>query len=119
VLTIRGNRLQPFCDQLARRDFLRIGSLGLGSLATGGLTLPELLCAESLSNSASSGKSIIMVYLPGGPTQHETFDPKPEAPEEIRGAYTAQSALAFPAPSSASCCPSCPRSRIAFRSCER
>jgi len=86
VLTILGNRQQPFCDQLARRNFLRIGSLGLGSLAAGGLTLPEWLRAESLSNPASSSKSIIMVYLPGGPTQQETFDPKPNSPEEIRGA---------------------------------
>jgi hypothetical protein len=54
-------------------------------LALGGLSLPQLLRAQSRSGGSSSDAAVIMVYLPGGPTQHETFDPKPEAPVEIRG----------------------------------
>ena len=69
MLTVLGRNRRSFCDQLPRRDFLRIGTLGLGSWS--GLTLPHLLRAESQSGS-SSDKSVVMVYLPGGPTQHET-----------------------------------------------
>ena len=82
MLTILGNRQGLFCDGLSRRSFLRIGSLGLG-----GLSLTQLLQAETASAGRADNKSVIMVYLPGGPTQHETFDPKPAAPSEIRGSY--------------------------------
>ena len=67
---------------LHRREWLRVG--GLGAL---GLTLPSVLRAEGRSREASFGraKSCILLFLSGGPPQHETFDPKPDAPLEIRG----------------------------------
>ncbi|MFG0334958.1 MAG: DUF1501 domain-containing protein, partial [Maioricimonas sp. JB049] len=65
---------------ISRRDLLCVGAIG-GSA----LTLPRLLQAES--ESGRSGRSCILVILSGGPGQHETFDPKPEAPREIRGLY--------------------------------
>jgi len=80
MLTILGDRETAFCDGVSRRSFLRIGSLGMA-----GLTLPQLLRAESQAKESSQQKSVVMIYLPGGPTQHETFDPKPGAPSEIRG----------------------------------
>src|SRR5579863_5725089 len=86
VLTILGNRQERFCDGLSRRSFLRIGSLGLG-----GLSMGRLLRAQSQSGQLASDRSLIIVYLPGGPTQHETFDPKPGAPAEIRGSFDAAS----------------------------
>jgi hypothetical protein len=65
-----------------RRDFLKIGTLGLG-----GLSLPWLLEAQAHA-SASPGdvhdKSVILLFLHGGPSQHETFDPKMTAPDGIR-----------------------------------
>lgn len=67
---------------MARRSFLRIGALGLG-----GLSLPQLLEAEERSSGGGSQKSLIMLYLPGGPTQSDTFDMKPEAPREVRGPF--------------------------------
>jgi hypothetical protein len=79
VLTIFDTPDERFCDGVSRRRFLRIGGLGLG-----GLSLAQLLRAEAAQGGRST-RSVIMVYLPGGPTQHETFDPKPEAPLEIRG----------------------------------
>jgi hypothetical protein len=82
VLTIRGARHAPFCDGLSRRAFLRIGSLGLA-----GLSLPRLLRAESNAPQQATGHSVVMIYLPGGPTQHETFDPKSQAPQEVRGPF--------------------------------
>ena len=82
MLSIPGNRIHGFCDGLSRRNFLRIGSLGLG-----GLSLTDLLRAEAAAGKSNQQKSVVMIYLPGGPTQHETFDPKPDAPMGIRGSY--------------------------------
>jgi len=84
VLTIPGPA-KRFCDGLSRRTFLRIGGLGMG-----GLALPQLLRAESESggNGRSLGqKSVIMIYLPGGPPHQDTFDLKTNAPSEIRGEF--------------------------------
>lgn len=61
-----------------RRDFLRIGSLGFG-----GLTLPNLLASES----SRSERSCIVIFQNGGASQLDTFDPKPEAPADIRGSF--------------------------------
>ena len=74
MLTLMGKQ------RTSRRDFLRIGALGCA-----GLSLPQLLQAEG--QGGSNQRSVVIIYLPGGPTQHETFDPKPDAPVEIRGAY--------------------------------
>src|SRR6516165_5700749 len=66
----------------SRREFLRIGSLGLG-----GLTLPQLLGARALgagSKPITTGKSVIFLYQFGGPTQFETFDPKLDIPDSMR-----------------------------------
>lgn len=70
-------------SQFARRDFLRIGSLGLG-----GLALPHLLATQAAAAKTNlrpvTGKSVIFLFLHGGPSQIETFDPKMSAPAEIR-----------------------------------
>ena len=63
----------------SRRDFLRVGTLGLG-----GLSLAQLLAAGAESRSLVTGKSIIFLHMHGGPSQFETFDPKMTAPESIR-----------------------------------
>lgn len=74
-LTTDGPRL---CDRLTRRDMLHIG--GLGVL---GLTLPSLLGAQS----PARRKNCILLFLMGAPPQHSTWDPKPDAPAEIRGPF--------------------------------
>ena len=68
------------CDGIARRNFLKIGSIA-------GLSLPQLLKAEKALGTGSSDKSIIMVYLAGGPSHIDTFDPTDDAPSEIRGEF--------------------------------
>jgi hypothetical protein len=71
------------CDGVSRRDFLKIGTLGWG-----GLTLAEALRARSSASvevRGASDRSVILIWLDGGPPQHETYDPKPDAPEEYRG----------------------------------
>lgn len=80
-----GGSTSRYCDHVSRRHCLQIGSLALG-----GLALPQILKAESVSPTANSRrpiKGIIMVLLPGGPTHLDTFDLKPDAPAEIRGEF--------------------------------
>ena len=81
MLTIYGQR-HRFCDGISRRNFLKIGALGLG-----GLALPQLLQAEKQAGIGKSHKAIIMIYLPGGPPHQDMFDLKLEAPSEIRGEF--------------------------------
>lgn len=64
-----------------RREWLRVGSLGLA-----GLSLPQLLQAVTPSK-AKRTRSVIVFGLLGGPAQHDTWDPKPQAPAEIRGPF--------------------------------
>src|ERR671936_659105 len=81
MLTIFG-KSSRFCDGISRRNFLRIGALGLG-----GLSLPQLLQAESQSGVRRSHKAVIMIFLPGGPSHQDIFDLKMDAPSEIRGEF--------------------------------
>lgn len=71
-----------FCDGVSRRNFLKIGALGLG-----GLSLPDLLRAERQSGIGRSQKAVIMIFLPGGPSHQDMFDLKMDAPSEIRGEF--------------------------------
>jgi hypothetical protein len=66
----------------SRREFLKIGALGLG-----GLTLPQLLRGEAAAGIRSSSKSVIFIYLVGGPPHQDMFDLKPDAPKEIAGPW--------------------------------
>ncbi|HCO24433.1 MAG TPA: DUF1501 domain-containing protein, partial [Gimesia maris] len=75
----------PSLAELSRRQFIQLASLGL----TGGLSLGRLSEAVAGLPQTSKQQSVVMVYLPGGPTQFETFDPKPDAPSEIRGSFAA------------------------------
>jgi hypothetical protein len=82
MLTILGPQQPRYCDRLSRRSFLRVGGLAMG-----GLTLPALLRAEEQSGKRLGQKSIIMVYLSGGLAHQDSFDLKPDAPQEIRGEF--------------------------------
>jgi Protein of unknown function (DUF1501) len=83
MLTIAGRARAGYCDGVTRRDLLRIGGLALG-----GLSLPQLLQAEAFAGVGRSHKSVIMVFLAGGPPHLDMFDMKPDAPSGIRGEYT-------------------------------
>jgi hypothetical protein len=67
---------------VTRRDFLRAGGAGLGALGFG---LRELDAGTAIKS--SSERSVILLLLAGGPSQLETFDPKPDAPAEVRGPF--------------------------------
>ncbi|MCO6459465.1 MAG: DUF1501 domain-containing protein [Pirellulaceae bacterium] len=82
MLEFVSRRRSRDCEGTTRRDFIKVGSLGLGAL-----TLPQLLRARA--EAASSGQqvkdtSVIWLWLSGGPTHVETFDPKMTAPSEYR-----------------------------------
>lgn len=68
------------CDGITRRAWFRIGSLGLA-----GLTVPNLLAARAGAQTPARAKSCIVLCFLGGPPQHETWDPKPNAVAEVRG----------------------------------
>lgn len=75
MLKLLANSQGRMCDGLNRRDFLSVGTLGLG-----GLGLADLMRAKAAANSPGNyikGKSVVLLFLAGGPSQLETFDPKP------------------------------------------
>jgi len=84
-----GSTMQP-----PARDLLRVGSrrwfLQAGLAGVGGLTLPQLLRARETSASAHSSdrKAVILFWLSGGPSQLDMWDPKPQAPQEVRGPFS-------------------------------
>jgi Protein of unknown function (DUF1501) len=77
-----GHNPQPFCDGIRRRDFLRVGALGLG-----GMTLTDLLRHEARGGEAARAKSVIYIVLAGGPSHIDMYDLKPDAPAEYRGPF--------------------------------
>jgi hypothetical protein len=72
------------CQGVSRRSFLQVGFL-----SALGLTLPEFLAMRQAQAAAAPGRSVILVWLWGGPSHLELFDPKPEAPSDIRGPFRA------------------------------
>jgi len=82
MLNLWSNRKTPQCDGSTRRDFLKAGVLGMG-----GLALSDLLrarAAATQSGQPTRNTSVVWLWLGGGPTHIETFDPKMSAPSEFR-----------------------------------
>lgn len=76
------------CDGVTRRDFVKIGALGV----VGGLSMTDLFAlqaqaATQAGGASSPAESVILVWQGGGPSHIDTWDPKPEAPAEIRGTF--------------------------------
>ncbi len=86
----------PLAGHLSRREWMRVGGL-----SAFGVSLPHLLRASepsprptaapglagNLGATFGRAKNAIVLWLQGGPPQHETFDPKPDAPAEVRGEF--------------------------------
>ena len=83
MLTIYDRPARPTRDRhgMTRRNFVRVGGLGLA-----GLSLPQLLAQEA-SQKAVRHKSLILIYLVGGPPHLDMWDLKPHAPSEVRGEF--------------------------------
>jgi hypothetical protein len=86
MLTLLGNS-RHCCDGLSRRELMRVGALA----CFGGLFLPSLAPAAKGTARRAPGKarSVILLDLFGGPSHLDTFDPKPDAPAEVRGEFAA------------------------------
>ncbi len=83
MLTIPGTRQSRCCDGVSRRQFLQVGGLGLG-----GLSLSDVLRQRASGmERAGRPKSVVMVYLPGGPSHIDMYDLKPDAPADYRGEF--------------------------------
>src|SRR5947209_3013985 len=82
MLRLDADRPVSFCDGLTRRDFLHAGSL-----ATLGLTLPQLMAQKAAGAVKDKDINCIMLFLVGGPSHIDTWDPKPNAPAEVRGPF--------------------------------
>jgi len=76
------DRSVSFCDGWSRRDFLHAGSLSVL-----GLTLPGWMSLKAAGGVKDKDVNCIMLFLVGGPSQIDTWDPKPNAPAEIRGPF--------------------------------
>ena len=83
MLRIDARKQVHFCDGLTRRDFLHAGSLGIL-----GLGLPAMNALEAQGAIKSDREmNCILLFLVGGPSQVDTWDPKPDSPAEIRGPF--------------------------------
>jgi hypothetical protein len=83
MLTISDTRNNHHCQGSSRRDFLRIGSLGM----LGGLGLPQLLASRAKAAAEGTSykdRAVVLLFLSGGPSHIEFFDPKMTAPEDVR-----------------------------------
>src|SRR5262245_34489249 len=84
MLTITGSKQATPCDGVSRRQFLRVGGLGLG-----GLCLADLLGLQARGeiDLGRAKKSVIMIYLYGGMPHLDMYDMKPDAPADFRGEF--------------------------------
>ena len=84
MLRLDAQRPAHFCGGVTRRDFLHAGAIaGLG------LSLPGYFAAKAAGDGPDRDVNCIMLFLVGGPSQIDTWDPKPDAPAEIRGPFKA------------------------------
>src|SRR3954447_2502052 len=82
MLRLDADRPATFCDGLTRRDFLHAGAV-----TTLGLTLPGLFAQKAKGAPPDRDVNCIMLFLVGGPSHIDPFDPKPNAPAEVRGPF--------------------------------
>lgn len=82
MFRLDADRAVSFCDGLTRRDFLHAGSI-----STLGLTLPGWMAQQAAGAVKDRDVNCIMLFLVGGPSHLDTWDPKPKAPAEVRGPF--------------------------------
>lgn len=115
MLTIRDTRPDRNCQGLARREFLRVGALGWGALGLGGAALSDLLAAKAAaadvaqeSASLVRDKAVVLLFLQGGSSHIEFFDPwgkslaNPTARQPGRSARSMRPSTCWPL-----CCTHC------------
>ena len=83
MLSFESKKGVRFCDGLTRRDFLRVGALSAGAV---GLSLADLMRLQA-AGAKSSEINCIILFLVGAPSQLDTWDLKPDAPDNVRGPF--------------------------------
>src|ERR1041385_5504718 len=86
------SRMTSNCGGISRRDFIQVGlggGLGLGLADLLRLRAETPAVAQTKAKAAGRNVNCILIWLDGGPSHYETFDPKPDAPPEIRGDFKA------------------------------
>jgi uncharacterized protein (DUF1501 family) len=91
---IKGPAAKDVCDSnvgITRRDVLRVGGAGMLGMTLGGMLQLQAKASESKGRTGAPGwgraKSVILVYLQGGPSHLDLWDPKPDAPEKVRSVF--------------------------------
>src|SRR5262245_16994086 len=82
MLRLDAERAVSFCDDLTRRDFLHAGAISVL-----GLSLADVFGQTASGQTPDRDVNCIMLFLVGGPSHIDTWDPKPEAPAEVRGPF--------------------------------
>ncbi len=82
-MRIQAEKTSAYCDGHSRRSFLQVGMAGMGAVG-----LPQILRAKEAAGAAGRKEtSVILIWLDGGPSHHDTYDPKPDAPSEYAGIW--------------------------------
>ena len=81
------NALNRNCAGIARRDFIQLGVGGVLGLGMSDLVRLRASAASAVGKASSDQVNCILVWLDGGPTHYEMFDPKPDAPSDVRGQF--------------------------------
>ena len=84
MLQIQNGTPSSNCQGMSRRSAIKAGFLGLS-----GLSMADLLRMQAQGSATKRDTAVILIWLDGGPSQLETYDPKPEAPSDYRGPYGA------------------------------
>jgi uncharacterized protein (DUF1501 family) len=87
MLNITGRGSTTTCDGRTRRDFLQVGTLGALGLSLAGLNALKAKANETAVPAKDNGRSCILIFNLGAPSQLDLFDPKPDSPREIRGPF--------------------------------
>ena len=83
MLRIPLGKTPRYCDGLSRRSFVQVGLAGMGALGLG-----DVLRGRAAAETSGKQTSMILIWLDGGPSHHDTYDPKPNAPAEYRGIWS-------------------------------
>lgn len=84
MLTITTDEVGRDCSGMRRRDFLRVGALAWGGPSLAGLLAARVAAAEANAAADVKDKAVVLLFLAGGPSHIETFDPKMDAPDGVR-----------------------------------
>ena len=86
TLRIDAGGTEQYCDGLSRRSFVQLGVAGLATLGLGDVLRAKALSAPT-AGAKSTKKSVILIWLDGGPSHLDLYDMKPLAPAEVRGIW--------------------------------